>query len=103
MITRVVTFLLLLYLPCCAYSDTVNYCNDPGVNRQWSRLMLKYGDIPEWKDINQYRIQLCKEVNNGILSLEEAIDLFEHKRTRKIEQLRLRLEKTSDSAYSLSG
>ena len=103
MITRVVTLLLLFYLPCSAYSDTVNYCNDPDVNQKWSRLMLKYGDIPEWREINQYRIQLCNEVNNGIISLEEAIDLFEDKRAEKIEQLKHRLEKTTTSTYSLSG
>lgn len=103
MITRVATFLILLYLPCCAYSDAVNYCNDPKVNQQWSRLMLKYGDIPEWKDINRYRVQLCKEVNNGIISLEEAIGLFEDERIKKIEQLKRRLEKTTDADYSLSG
>jgi len=103
MIARVTTLLILFYLPCCAYSDTVNYCNDPDVKQEWSQLMLKYGDIPEWKDINQYRIRLCNEVNNGIISLEKAIDLFEDKRAEKIEQLRHRLEKTTTSTYSLSG
>jgi len=103
MITRVVTLLLLLYLPCSAYSDTVNYCNDPNVNQQWSQLMLKYGDIPEWRDINQYRIELCNEVKKGSISLEDAIDQFEDKRAEKIEQLRHRLEKTTTSEYSLSG
>jgi len=95
--------LLLLYLPCCAYSETVNYCDNPAVDRQWSRLMLKYGDIPEWREINQYRIQLCEKVNNGTISLEDAIDRFEDKRNEKIEQLRHRLEKTTTSTYSLSG
>ena len=103
MIIRVVTLLLLLYLPCSAYSDSVNYCNDPNVNHQWSQLMLKYGDIPEWRDINQYRIELCNEVKNGSISLEDAIDQFEEKRAEKIEQLKHRLEKTSTSAYSMSG
>jgi len=95
--------LFLLYLPCSAYSDTVNYCNDPKVNQQWSQLMLQYGDIPEWRAINQYRIDLCNEVKNGSISLEDAINLFEDKRAEKIEQLKHRLEKTTTSDYSLSG
>ena len=103
MISRVITLLLLLYLPSSAFSDTVNYCSDPNVNRQWSQLMLKYGDIPEWRDINQYRIELCNEVKNGSISLEDAIGLFEDKRSEKIEHLKRRLEKTTTSAYSLSG
>ena len=103
MIARVVTFLVLLYLPCYAYSETVNYCNDPEVNQEWQRLTLKYGDIPEWKELNQYRIRLCDEVQLGIISLDEAIDLFEGQRILKIDQLKRRLDKTSDSAYSLSG
>jgi hypothetical protein len=103
MISRVVTFLLLFYLPCCAFSDTVSYCNNPDVNRQWSRLMLKYGDIPEWRDINQYRIELCKKVDRGSLSLEDAIDLFEEKRDEKIKHLKHRLQKTTTSTPSLSG
>lgn len=83
----------ILLVPFAASSTTVNYCNDPAVEREWSELLVKYRDIPEWRDINQYRKRLCRQVNSGDLTIDEAIDLFERVRTKKIEHLRKRLER----------
>lgn len=94
---RKLLLLPLLLVPGLATGTTVNYCHDPAVEREWSQLTDRYHSVPEWRELNRYRQRLCRRVDTGDLTVERAIDLFEAARTRKIEQLRKRLEKLRQS------
>ena len=85
--------LYLIFTFTISSSGTVNYCNDPALDKQWIDLMKMNGHHPEWQYMYELRIDLCQSVKKGDISLEAAIDEFERKRTEAIQNLKDRLEK----------
>ncbi len=74
------------------YADTLNYCHDNNVNKQWQQLMKTNGHHPEWQEMYRLRKQFCKQVDNNQLTVEEAIRQFETERQRVIKAFKQRLE-----------
>lgn len=97
--------LLLLFLSFCACQPasavSTNYCHDQDVDQEWARLSTRY-DHPEFKALYSLRKSLCEQVDNGTMSIDDAIDRFENERAQKIDQLRKRLER-NDSEAALAG
>ena len=98
----VLLLLILLGFSECGYSDTVNYCHDEAVNRQWENLANSHIE-PEYKELYRFRLELCQQVDAGQISLDEAIDRFEAERARKVESLRKKLEPLMDGDPSIAG
>lgn len=96
-------FLLFLSICTCqlANADAINYCHDQDAAQQWERLSTQY-DHPEFKALYSLRKQLCLQVENGTIRIDDAIDRFEHERAQKVDQLRKRLERI-DGQDGLAG
>ena len=85
--------LYLIFTFTISSADTVNYCSDPAIDKEWLESMKRNGHHPEWQYMYNLRKDICNSVKQGDISLETAIEEFERKRTEIIKKLRDRLEK----------
>lgn len=97
--------LFLMFLSFCACQPagavSTNYCHDPEAAQEGARLSTQY-DHPEFKALYTLRKNLCEQVDNGTMSIDDAIDRFENERAQKIDQLRKRLDQ-NDRQEALAG
>jgi len=76
-------------------ADTVNYCHDEAVNKDWEKLVHNTTE-PEVKELYRLRKELCRKVDSGIMELDTAIDIFETERLNKIEAIKRRKLQTEE-------
>ncbi|MFC1896669.1 hypothetical protein ACFL0Q_08460 [Thermodesulfobacteriota bacterium] len=87
MIFRFITIGLLLCLsasmpaPLADQGDKTaeqeNYCKDPRTWGEWDALVAKYPDDMDVQALHALRIGLCMKIEQGSISLQEAIQLFD--------------------------
>ena len=85
----------IIILLCCnniALADMYNNCHDPAVLAEWHEKMQRNKHHPEWRTMALLRKQLCNNVDNGELSVEEASVEFERQRAIQLQRFRERLE-----------
>lgn len=78
------------------YAETINYCHDEEVNQQWEQLASNNSE-PEYKELYRLRKDLCAQIDNGEIELDDAIDIFEETRQEKIKILRERQQRLQNS------
>jgi len=65
-----------------------NYCHDEETNQQWKVLETMEGTHPDLVSLSKYRTELCKNVDNGEMSVEQATVEFENERERVLKRVR---------------
>ncbi len=57
--------------------DERNYCNDHEAEKGWRRLLEKYPQERELRELYSLRKILCDQVEAGIITIDDATDEFE--------------------------
>lgn len=89
----------LLLIP-ASHAASVNYCHDEQAQRDWEKLVRNDSE-PEVKELYHLRKELCRKVDDGVINLDTAIEIFESERLNKIEAIKrrkMRLEEPVTSA-----
>ncbi len=77
---------LVSLLSISAASADANYCRDPAVNRQWADMLAKTPDDPLIIKLFALRSGLCILVDQGIIALDQATDIFEQERSEVVTE-----------------
>lgn len=81
--------LVMLLCAIVAYAeDTPNYCHDAATNAYWDDLKNRAVDNFEVVNLANVREELCQQVDDSELTVEEATNLFEFERARVVDELR---------------
>jgi len=64
-----------------------NYCHDEETNAYWDAIAIEYIDRLDVANLVKLRKQLCKQVDDGELTVEEATEQFEYERKRVVDGL----------------
>jgi len=91
-----ITVIVALFFVFSAAAATDNNCHNAAANDSWKLLMRKNAHQPEWQDMNAYRNELCAEIDNGDITLEEANKKFEELRDEKFDIIRARLKRLEE-------
>ena len=75
----------LLSLPVATHADT-SYCHDVAANSDWERLVSRHEGDSDYIHLYTLRKDLCRQVDTGQISLDDAIDRFEAERERVIKE-----------------
>ncbi len=77
--------LMVLLASCSVHGEEPdNYCLDPEVNQQWTRLLMKSPDDPMTIRLYALRDGLCSMVDRGQVKLGVAIAIFEDARSPQV-------------------
>jgi len=85
--TKLVGFIMFFaVLFSCPFAFTVepipkaepeNYCKDPDSWAQWDALIAKYPNDKDVQTLHALRVGLCIKIDQGTITLKDAIDLFD--------------------------
>ncbi len=64
-----------------------NYCHDEETNTYWDNLAIHYVDRMDVTNLVKLRKQLCRQIDTGEISVEDATEIFERERSRVVEGL----------------
>lgn len=89
------TMLMLVTLPILAGEENISNCGEAAIEAEWRELIDAMGEISvaERRDaiaVNRKRHEICRQVENGDLTLDEGISTFEAERERWKERTRTR-------------
>ncbi|MCB1778770.1 MAG: hypothetical protein KDJ34_01505 [Candidatus Competibacteraceae bacterium] len=76
---------MLLSLPLAA-ETTENLCQDPTANREWAERLAAHPNDPLLTHLFAFRQNLCWMTDQGLLTVDQAADLFEKERDKAIEK-----------------
>ena len=57
-------------------AEPENYCNDPDSWAEWDALVAKYPNDKDIQTLHALRVGLCIKIEQGTITLKDAIDLF---------------------------
>ena len=63
-----------------------NYCKEPASWEQWNALVAKCPNDLDVQTLHALRIGLCTKIEQGSITLEEAIALFDHAHRMVVER-----------------
>ena len=72
-----------------------NYCNDQSSWKEWDELIAKYPNDDDVQILHALRIGLCMKIEQGSISLEKAIELFDRAHELVIKQAERQQKKKS--------
>ena len=84
---------LLTFFSSAVLAERSDYCSDAKEAQQWERAVSKYKYFSTWKSLHRLRSGLCKQVERGSISLNEAATVFEKEKAEKMRILRERKDK----------
>jgi len=58
-------------------AEPENYCKDPDSWAQWDALIAKYPSDKDVQTLHALRVGLCIKIDQGTITLKDAIDLFD--------------------------
>lgn len=58
-------------------AEPENYCKDPDSWAQWDTLIAKHPNDKDVQTLHALRIGLCIKIDQGTITLKDAIDLFD--------------------------
>jgi hypothetical protein len=83
-----ILFLLFtLSLASSAQAET-NHCHDEATNQTWEQIKRNHRGERDVEALAALRERLCREVDDGTLTIREATDRFEAERDRIIRERR---------------
>ncbi|MFO7801047.1 MAG: hypothetical protein R6V55_01990 [Desulfovermiculus sp.] len=63
-----------------------NYCHDPESQAEWEELVNKYSNDMGIQALHALRIGLCQKVDDDVLTVQEATNIFENMRQALIKR-----------------
>lgn len=63
-----------------------NYCKDPVSWKEWADLVAKYPNDSDVQTLHALRIGLCAKIEQGSITLDEAIRLFDRAQRMVVEK-----------------
>jgi len=66
-------------------TEETNYCHDPGAEAGWIALLAKDPKDFDLQTLHAMRMGLCAKVDQGVLSVAEATEIFEDAREALVE------------------
>ena len=81
--------LVILYSPAVVPAEKkeeINYCNDEESWKEWDDLAVKYPNDEDIIILHSLRLGLCVKVKRGVITVQQATDIFEKMRTIIIER-----------------
>jgi len=64
-----------------------NYCHDEEVNADWDDLAIRAVDHTDVINLYKLRKNLCAQIDNGEITIDEATEQFEYERKRVVDAL----------------
>ncbi len=82
-----ITLFVLLVLSSIVKAET-NSCHDPESNKTWEQVKRNHRREGDIGALYALRVQLCRQIDAGILNVQEATERFEVERERVIKKRR---------------
>ena len=79
------TIALLVFIPSTPLAEK-NYCHDPESKAEWEALVNKYPNDMGIQALHALRIGLCQKVDEDVLTVQEATNIFENMRQALIKR-----------------
>ena len=64
-----------------------NYCHDEEANADWDDLAIRAVDHTDVINLYKLRKELCAQIDNGEITVDEATEQFEYERRRVVDAL----------------
>ena len=74
-----------------------NYCHDQEAWKDWDALVRKYPDDSDLQALHALRIGLCVKIDQGSISLDDAIDIFNKAHDSVIEKAKKKKQEKEPS------
>ena len=81
---KYIALLFVLMIPTIATAETVPYCDDPVVIKDWQSIAIENRHSDGFQRLHAVWLGLCEKVRNGNLTQNRADRMFEEERTRTI-------------------
>ncbi len=79
---------LAISITAFAEDQQKNYCHDPESSKGWEELANKYPDNMDLQLLHAVRIGLCKKVEDGTISFQNASIIFKRLHLQLIEKIK---------------
>ena len=66
-------------------AEPENYCKDPDSWAEWDALIAKYPNDKDVQTLHALRLGLCIKIDQGTITLKDAIDLFDRAHSMVIQ------------------
>jgi len=67
-------------------AEPENYCKDPDSWAEWDALIAKYPNDKDVQTLHALRVGLCIKIDQGTITLKDAIDLFDRAHNMVIQK-----------------
>ena len=67
-------------------AEQENYCKDPDSWAEWNALVAKYPNDKDIQTLHALRVGLCIKIEQGTITIKDAIDLFDRARNMVIRE-----------------
>ncbi len=89
----IILFILLaISITAFAEDQQLNYCHDPESSENWEELAKKHPDNMDLQLLHAVRIGLCKKVDDGTISFQNASRIFNRLHIQLIEKSKRGIE-----------
>jgi hypothetical protein len=92
LILRLLTIALSLSVSSLPADEAANYCHDPQTDADWERMITSHEGDRDFTYLYSLRKDLCTRVDEGEISLGDAIERFEEERHRVIQERMRRIQ-----------
>ena len=76
---KLIFILILLFITTISYSaEYENFCHDHESWTDWDKLALKHPHDMDIQLLHAVRIGFCKKIEDGSISIETAVEAFDH-------------------------
>ena len=89
-ISKVIRFKIILLFAVLLQTAIAqeNYCHDEATNAYWEDLAIYYADRMDVTNLVKLTKQLCRQVDTGEISVEDATEIFERERNRVVDDMK---------------
>lgn len=69
-----------------SFSEEQNYCHDKAAAQEWDALVKKDPNDLALQRLHALRLGICEKIENGSLTLDQGIEMFEREREKVVEE-----------------
>ena len=90
----IIILFIVLAISITAFAEDLqqNYCHDPESEKKWEKLANKYPENMDLQLLHAIRIGLCKKVEYGTISFQNASIIFNRLHIQLIEKIKREIE-----------
>ena len=88
---KIISLLIVIVIGCAqAKIQPENYCDDKTAWNEWDELLKVHPNNKEMQMLHALRIGLCMKIEQGSITIQEAINLFNHAHQIVVERAKKR-------------